>query len=268
MPTALITGASTGLGAAFARRLGAEGHDLVLVARNRDRLEAAAAGHRAAFGVRVEVLAADLADPAARARVERRLTDPDLSPVDVLVNNAAVETCTEFAQARLGELQTEIAVNVTAVLSLTHAAVPGMIGRGRGAVINVASFAGYLPPRGSAYAASKAWVLAFTDTVAASLTGTGVAALALCPGRVRTDKHVRTGRPVGREGSPLWQDPDEVVDACLADLRRGRSLSTPGWVYASVVGVLELPRRSLRALARLAGRGRTSRPPAVSVARR
>ncbi|MFC5993244.1 SDR family NAD(P)-dependent oxidoreductase [Pseudonocardia hispaniensis] len=257
MTTALITGASEGLGAAFARRLAADGHDLVLVARDRGRLEAVAGELRAAHGVRVDVLPADLTVPSARARVERRLAAPTAAPIDLLVNNAGVEAADEFAAAPMADLQAEIDLNVTAVLRLTRAALPGMLARDRGSVINVASFAGYLPARGSAYGASKAWVLNFTDTLAASVAGTGVRAIALCAGRLRTARKEQVHSP----GSPLWIEPVDAVDTCLRDLHRGRRLSTPGWLYRLLVAILEGPRRSLRLLARLAGRGREQQPP-------
>lgn len=249
VPTALITGASRGLGAAFANRLAADGFDLVLVARERARLEGVVATARRS-GVAVEVLVADLTDPAARREVEHRLADPD-RPVDMLVNNAAAEAKQHFTRADVHELQAEIDLNVTTVMVLSHAALPGMINRSHGSVINVASFAGYLSASGDAFAATKAWELAFTDTVAASLAGTGVGMIAVCVGNVRTEKKVG---PAGR--SRMWLDPATVVDVCLHDLARGRSLSTPGWVYRSVVGTLELPRRTLRTLAKVAGRDR------------
>lgn len=249
MPTALVTGGGTGLGAAFARELAGRGHDLVLVARDRVRLERAAAAHRAS-GVAVEVIAADLTRPADLARVERRLADRT-RPIDALVNNAGISLSGEFPAAQRTALQAEIDLNVTAVLRLTHAAVPAMTERGHGTVINVASFAGYLPACGSAYGASKSWVLAFTDTVSASLTGTGVQAIAVAAGRLRTERHLGPARR-----SPLWLDPADVVRRCLADLEKGRTLSTPGVLYRAVVDVLEAPRRTLRAAARAAGRDR------------
>jgi short-subunit dehydrogenase len=136
-------------------------------------------------------------------------------------------------------------------MRLTRAALPGMIERGRGGVINVASFAGYLAGRGDAYAASKAWVLSFSDTVAASLAGTGVRMLALCVGQLRTRM-----RPAPESATRPGLAPEDVVDKCLADFARGRTLSVPGWRYRAVVDALELPRRTLRIVARLAGRGR------------
>ena len=252
MPTALVTGASRGLGAVFAERLAQRGSDLVLVARDRAGLERTAEAARA-HGVLAEILVADLSDPTDRAAVGRRIADPH-QPVSMLVNNAGVEFGHHFVETDLHDLETQIHTNITAVLSLTHAALPGMITRGGGSVINVASFAGYLPSPGSTYASTKAWVLAFTDTMAASLTDTGVGMIAVCAGRMRTGKHPAPDAP-----SPLWLEPGSVVDRCLRDLERGRTLSTPGWVYRTVVGVLEMPRRSLRAAARLAKRGASQR---------
>lgn len=256
MSTALITGGNTGLGAAFARRLASQGHSLVLVARNRERLDGVAVRIRAEHRVEVEVLAMDLAVPAERAIVERRLNGSVGGPVDILVNNAGVSTHELFDRAAPEGLQSEVDVNITAVLQLTRAALPGMLSRGQGTVINVGSFAGYLGNAGSAYSASKAWVMSFTDSVAASLVGTGVQAIAICAPRMRTGRHVRAGRPVGAANSPLWLEPADVVDRCLSDLRKQRSLSVPGATYRAVVNLLELPRSSLRAVARLAGRGR------------
>lgn len=253
MATALITGGNTGLGAAFARRFAADGHDLVLVARDKERLELTAEGLRAAHGMRVETMAADLASAEERALVEQRLADAS-APVDVLVNNAAQMVRELFDEAPMAALQEELDVNVTAVLRLTRAALPGMIARGRGSVINMASFAAYLPPAGLSYGAGKAWVLSFTDSIAASLAGTGVRVIAAAPGAVKTGYRERTGLPTGRPSMSLT--PEAVVDRCLADLARGRALSVPGAVYRLVVEALELPRKALRLLSRLARRNR------------
>ena len=183
--------------------------------------------------------------------VEQRLADPS-APVDVLVNNAALIVQQLFDEASVEALQDELDVNVTAVLRLTRAALPGMIARRRGSVINMASFAGYLPPAGWSYGAGKAWVLSFTDSIAASLAGTGVRAIAVAPGSVKTGYHERNGIPTGA----MWLEPEAVVDRCLADLARGRTLCVPGSAYRVVVAALELPRTTLRGLARLARRNR------------
>jgi uncharacterized protein len=249
MPTALVTGSGRGLGAVFAARLARDGHDLVLVDRDRSGLERVAASARAA-GRTVEILVADLTDRQALAEVEQRLDDRG-RPVDLLVNNAGVSGETEFVAADVALLQAEIDINITALMRLTRAALPGMIERGRGAVVNVASFAGYLAGKGDAYAASKAWVLSFTDTVAASLAGTGVRMIALCVGQMQNAMY-----PAPADASRPGLAPEDVVATCLTDLSRGRTLSVPGWRYRAVVEALELPRRTLRTVARLAGRGR------------
>ncbi|MCM3848038.1 SDR family NAD(P)-dependent oxidoreductase [Pseudonocardia sp. DR1-2] len=246
MPTALVTGASRGLGAVYAHELAERGWSVVLVARDAARLADVAERIGRATGAIVEILPADLTDPAGLAAVERRITDRDL-PIELLVNNAGVETDAVFAEAPVEALTGEIDLNVTALMRLTRAAVPAMTARGRGGVLNIASFAGYLASGGNAYGASKSWVLAFSDTVAASLHGTGVTVTAVAAGRIRTDDD-----PQG----PLWLDPRDVVRRSLDDLARGRTLSAPGWVYRALVGYLEAPRTALRLAARVAGRGR------------
>ena len=232
MPTALITGASAGIGAAFARRLAGDGLGLVLVARDAARLDQEAAVLAKQYGVTVEVLAADLATDDGIAAVEARLGDPD-RPVDLLVNNAGFGLREGFPAVPVEDELTMVKLHIEAVLRLTHAAVPGMRERGRGYVVNVASVAAFLP-RGT-YGASKSWVVNFSQSAARGLAGTGVRVLALCPGFTRTEFHDRGGIDMTEVRPWMWLSAEQVVDECLRDLARGRSVSVPSLRYKALV---------------------------------
>ncbi|WP_197377130.1 SDR family NAD(P)-dependent oxidoreductase [Mycolicibacterium baixiangningiae] len=252
-PVALITGPTSGLGEGFARRYAADGHDLVLVARDVTRLEALAHELHAQTGAAVEVLPADLADADGRAKVAERLS----AGVQVLVNNAGFGTSGEFWTADFPVLQSQLDVNVTAVMQLTHAALPPMLDAHKGTVINVASVSGLLPGRGSTYSASKAWVIAFSEGLANGLGGTGVGVHALCPGFVHTEFHERAGIEMSGLPSVMWLEVDDVVGDCLADVAKGKVVIVPSLQYKAMTTASRLmPRNLVRAMTRTVGRGR------------
>ncbi|MEV8568483.1 SDR family oxidoreductase [Streptomyces sp. NPDC051322] len=242
MTTALITGSTAGIGAAFARRLATDGHNLVLVARDTERLRDQATELHDRHGIEAEVLTADLATDNGIAAVEKRLADPR-NVVDLLVNNAGFGNKGRFLDVPMADELTMLKVHCEAVLRLTAAAVPGMRSRGRGGVVNVASVAAFLP-RGT-YGASKAWVVQFTQGAAKDLAGSGVRMMALCPGFVRTEFHERAG--MGTDGIPgwMWLDADKLVAAALADLARGKSVSIPDPRYKVLMGAAKLAPRGL-----------------------
>ncbi len=248
-PLALVTGPTSGIGRSFAQQLAARGHDLVLVARDRDRLDALADTLRGEQGARVQVLPADLADRAQLAGVEERLARTD-DPVDLLVNNAGFGLGSSFLRHDVEAEQAMLDVLVTAVLRLTHAAARQMVGRG-GGIVNVASVAAYLPA--GPYAAAKRYVVSLSEWTDLAYRDRGLRAMALCPGYVRTELHQRMG---ARRRGPgwLWLDPDRVVAEGLRDFGRGRRVSIPSRRYRAITAVARATPAGLQA--RVQGRGR------------
>jgi uncharacterized protein len=245
--TALVTGASRGIGERLARRLAADGSDLVIVARREEPLQVLAATLRSAHQVSVEVLAADLASPGGLAAAQARLSDPD-RPVELLVNNAGLGVTGAFADLPVARAEEQIGLNVTAVVRLTHAALPGMLARGHGGVLNVSSVAGFFPsPGAAAYGASKAFLTSFSESLAAEVKGRGVHVTALCPGFTRTG--VRDQAVSGAAGL-AWLDPDKVAAAGLEAVAAGRVLSVPGAQYKSALSLTRvIPRAVVRSAA-------------------
>ncbi|MCI3921992.1 SDR family NAD(P)-dependent oxidoreductase [Paenibacillus sp. TRM 82003] len=234
------------MGAGFAERLAARGHDLVLVARDAGRLEERAARLRERHGVAVELLAADLADRAALQRVAERVADP-VRPVDVLVNNAGFGLKQRFFDGDPADHERMFDVLCRAVLVLSRAATGAMVPRGRGYVLNVGSVAGMVPGGGH-YSAAKAYVIVLTETLAGELRGTGVRATVVAPGYVRTEFHERSGmRSGGRSALTrrVWLDVDDVVDAALDDLFAGRAVSVPTRRWQAVSTLLDVVPRGL-----------------------
>ena len=236
--TALITGASSGIGAAFADRLAHDGYDLIIVARRRERLEALASRLRAEEGVSVDVLAADLTDPAELLGVETAI---EASPsLEVLVNCAGVAGYMPFVELPPDDAEALIGLHIIATTRLTRAALPGMIVRGTGTVINVASalaFSASIPapplPYRAVYAAAKSYLVTFTELLAAELRETAVRVQVLCPGVVRTELHEVAGYDVSHV--PFVMEPDDVVTASLAALELGEVVCLPSLADAGLL---------------------------------
>ena len=231
--TALVTGASAGLGAEFARQLAARGHDLLLVARREERLKELAHELGAAHGVRVDVFAADLAEPEAPARIEAFVAEQGLR-IDWLVNNAGaagpdlLEERDWSAQARFFELM------MLSVAQLCHRFIPPMRERGFGRVINVSSFAGRLSrPAGANYGPAKAYLVALSEELALILRGSGVHVCALCPGFTHTEFHEAAGLMEMKRGLPgfVWYDAATVVREGIAAVERGAPIWISGRLY-------------------------------------
>ncbi|MEU8295985.1 SDR family oxidoreductase [Micromonospora sp. NPDC048909] len=247
---ALVTGATAGIGAAFARRLAADGSHLVLVARDAARLGELAAELTGRHGREVETIAADLSTDDGSAVVERRLTGG--SPIDLLVNNAGISLNKPFLRSSVEDEARLLRLNVHAVMRLTLAALGPMTERRNGAVINVSSVAGFAAVMpGSTYSASKAWVTNFSESVGQSARPFGVRVMALCPGYTRTEFHQRAGINMSKTPEWMWLRADDVVEGALRDLRKGKLVSVPAWKYKlAVAGLRHAPQRLLHAVAR------------------
>lgn len=244
--TALVTGASAGIGAAFAEAYARRGHDLVLVARRRERLEALAERLAGAHGIRTLCVVADLGEPGAVRHIAAQVEAAGRS-VDVLVNNAGFGVPRKFTAEPWEVHAHTLQVMVVAVAELCHACLPAMQARGHGRIINVASVAGLLPGTAghTQYEAVKAWMIRFSESLAFENRGSGVHVTALCPGFTHTEFHDVTGTraQVSRFPRFMWWQPERVVAEGIAAVEAGRPVHINGWVYRAIVWVMNvLPR--------------------------
>lgn len=239
--TAVITGATAGIGRVFADLLAREGHDLVLVARNEQRLHQVAQEIAAASGVECEVLVADLSDREQLARVEERVSQHD---VEVLVNNAGFGLNQKFNNGDREREQYMLDVLVTAVLRLTHAALTPMKARNVGSVVIISSVASFIA--GGTYSAAKAWTTVFAESLAIELRNTNIKVTALCPGFTHTEFHERAG--INKSVIPdfMWLDATAMVTSGWRDHQRGKVVSVPGWQYKTLIALTRvLPRTTV-----------------------
>jgi short-subunit dehydrogenase len=251
--TAVITGASSGLGAEYARQLAARGADLVLVARDRAALDALAKELTERHRVGVEVMALDLLKPRQREKLERRLADAE-HPVEMLVNNAGFGLPLAFERNDVEEEVRHLELHVEVPLRLTHAALAPMLARGHGRIVNVASVAGFTPR--STYGACKGWLISFSRWANGAYAKRGVTVTAVCPGFTHTNFHERAGLPPGQEGVPdwMWLDAPTVVGESLRDAARGRAVSIPSTKYKVLVALTRFAPSALVARAAATGR--------------
>lgn len=251
--TALVTGASAGIGASFARLLAAEGTDLLLVARRAERLDALAEELRAAHEVRVEVLAADLTDPGAPAEIIAFADGQGMS-IDVLVNNAGMAASTSFADATWPALAGELQLMVTAVTEFTYRVIPGMKARGWGRIINLSSLAAFSPPGESLlYTGIKSYVLNMSQSLDMELKPHGIHVTALCPGFTHSEFHdaMGTREAASKLPSILWQQPEDVVREGWRAVSKGKPICIPGRVNKVLANVTRpIPYRTQYALGR------------------
>ena len=241
--TALITGASSGIGGEFARQLAGHGYDLVLVARRADRLQALAGELAAAYGVKVDVLPADLSTPEGVATVEDRIRQMDT--LEVLVNNAGFATIGHLVDVEPRRQQEMVYLHVMATMRLSQAALPQMVERGRGAMVNVSSIASFMAMPGNVnYNATKAYINVFSQALQTELRGKGVFVQALCPGFTHTEFHATedfAGFDKSKWPAFMWMDVGDVVRASLNDLGSGDVIFVPGMVNRFLAGLARTP---------------------------
>lgn len=241
---AVITGASSGIGAVYAERFARRGYDLVLVARRADRLQALAAALSSAHGVRVEPLVADLATDEGQAKVEQLLATN--AAVSVLVNNAGIARLAPLAGAPLADSMAQIALNISALTRLTHAVLPGLVARKEGLIINVASVLALASmPISSVYSGTKAFVLGFSRGVQQELAGTGVRVQVVLPAATSTELWDGSGVPLAALAPATVMSTEDMVDASLAALDQGEEVTLPSVADAGLIEHFEAARMAL-----------------------
>jgi len=242
MSTALVTGATAGIGAAYAKLLAKEGFDLVLVARDLPRLKGVAKELSKLYKIKTETIKADLTKPAQLAKVEKRLAN-NSKPIEVLVNNAGFGIKESFIDTQIEKEQELLDVLVTAPLRLTHAVLPGMIKRNNGTIVNVSSVASWIA--GGTYSAAKSYLTVFTEYLHTELKGTNVNISALCPGFTRTEFHQRGKMRMSGLPNFMWLTVDQVVAQSWKYAKAGKVICIPGWQYLILSTVARIAPRPL-----------------------
>jgi short-subunit dehydrogenase len=246
MATALITGATAGIGASYANLLAKEGFDLILVARDLPRLNKVAKELSKRFGVKAQCIKADLTKPSQLAKVEKRVADSK-KPIDILVNNAGFGIKDSFTVSNLDKEQELLDVLVTAPMRLTHAVLPVMIKRNTGIIVNVSSVASFIA--GGTYSAAKSYLTVFSESLHTELRGTNVKISALCPGFTRTEFHARGRMKMTALPKFMWLDSDKLVSKSWKYAKANRVICIPGWQYK----ILSAIARNARPIVRKVG---------------
>jgi short-subunit dehydrogenase len=242
MATALITGATAGIGAAYAKLLAKEGFDLVLVARDLPRLKGVAKVLSKLYKIKAETIKADLTKPAQLAKVEKRLAN-NSKPIEVLINNAGFGLKDSFLVSNLAKEQELLDVLVTAPMRLSHAVLPGMIKRNSGSIVNVSSVASFIA--GGTYSAAKSYLTVFSEYLHTELRDTNIKVSALCPGFTRTEFHARGKMKMSGLPNYMWTAVDQVVAKSWRYVKAGKVICIPGWQYMLLSSIARIAPRPL-----------------------
>ena len=242
MATALITGATAGIGAAYAKLLAKEGFDLVLVARDLPRLKGVAKELSNLYKIKAETIKADLTKPAQLAKVEKRLAN-NSKPIEVLINNAGFGLKDSFLVSNLAREQELLDVLVTAPMRLSHAVLPGMIKRNSGSIVNVSSVASFIA--GGTYSAAKSYLTVFSEYLHTELRDTNIKVSALCPGFTRTEFHARGKMKMSGLPNYMWTTVDQVVAKSWRYVKAGKVICIPGWQYMLLSSIARIAPRPL-----------------------